>query len=71
MKDLEITKSKTDSAEFSFSKDFWLIKINKEDGIQFNRIDFPLKNANDFAIEFMDILEKNFNVKFEEKAANE
>ena len=53
--------------KFTFhGEDTWIIKIN-DAGIFFNREKFPDDLPDDFARKFIDILEKNFNVKFIEK----
>lgn len=54
---------KTSKFTFWVDKDIWAIKISEE-GIKFNREVFPMKTPNDFAKIFIEILEKNYKVKF-------
>ena len=51
---------------FSIDKGIWLIKMSK-DGIRFNREDYPDYLAGDFAKQFIELLEKQFTVKFEKR----
>lgn len=55
--------------EFKFyaDSDNWFLKINRDQGIVFNREKYPNSTPDDFAKAFMDILEKEFTVKFEKK----
>ncbi len=61
-----------EKSEISFSvqdkslKDIWMVKLTEE-GIKFNREDFPELTADEFAKEFIHILECQFNVRFEKK----
>lgn len=50
---------------FQNAKD-WVVRIT-EKGIEFNREAFPDHKPDDFAKEFMEIIEKGFAVKFEKK----
>ena len=53
--------------KFTFYKEEnWVVKIN-DAGIFFNKEKFSDHSPDDFAKEFIRILEKNFTVKFEEK----
>ncbi len=45
----------------------WVMKINKDKGIVFNRESYPFSSADDFAKAVIDILEVSFAVKFERK----
>jgi phenolic acid decarboxylase len=47
--------------------DKWLIKITEEKGFEFNKDAYPNFTADDFAQGFITALEKNFNIRFEEK----
>ena len=54
-----------DNSTICFSSgDVWIIKITEKNGIIFNREYFQDRSPNDFANEFMDILEKLITVKF-------
>lgn len=44
----------------------WILEISDE-GISFNRDQFPDMTPGDFVSKFIDILETNFNVKFIKK----
>lgn len=48
---------------FNADKGIWAIKISK-DGIKFNREIYPESTPDDFALCFINILEKNFDVQF-------
>lgn len=53
---------------FCFSlKDKEIIRISEEDGIKFSLENFPDWTPDDFAKAFVDILQKIYRVKFEEK----
>lgn len=43
------------------------LKIDEPNGLTLYRENFPNFNPDDFVKEFLDILEKNFNVKFVKK----
>lgn len=47
-------------------QDKWFMELGLE-GIKFNHQEFPKHSGKDFAKEFMDLLEKSFNIKFLEK----
>lgn len=51
---------------FCPDKDKWAIKITK-DGIFFNREMYPESGPDDFAICFIELLEKSFTVTFEKR----
>lgn len=55
---------------FSPNKDNWALKIS-ENGMVFNREIFPNHTPDDFAKDFIDILEQHFNIKFYSKNKNE
>ena len=63
-----ITKDidKTSNLEFSDGFGNWFIRIEK-DGIKFNREKFPNSGPDDFAKAFIEILERNFKVRFTEE----
>jgi hypothetical protein len=50
---------------FKNAKD-WVFRLS-EKGIEFNREAFPDHKPEDFAREFMEIIENSYNVKFEKK----
>lgn len=52
---------------FSVSDGIWTMKIIKDEGVLFNREAFPNATPDDFALAVIEILERNFNVKFEKK----
>ena len=43
----------------------WLLKMSVENGIELNREDYPDALPDDFAKEFMEILEKVTSIRFE------
>jgi putative NADH-flavin reductase len=51
---------------FQTNKENWCIKIRK-DGIQFNKKYYSDSSPDDFAKAFIEILEKNYTVKFEKR----
>jgi len=55
------------SSQIIFSSDpgTWVMKITRNEGIQFNRESYPFSKADDFAKAVIDILEKSYCVKFE------
>ena len=59
---ITITPQKDPTITFSI-KDKWIIKLTEE-GIRFNRREFPDLNEEGFVKEFITILEYHFNVKF-------
>ncbi len=66
-----ITYSTVKNRSLNFCIDKKLIFSIKEEGIFFNHVDFPHFTSNDFVKLFIEILEKNFSVKFIEKYKNE
>lgn len=52
---------------FNADTDLWALKITRN-GIFFNREIFPNSLPDDFALAFIEILEKQFTVKFERKS---
>lgn len=44
----------------------WVMRLDK-DGIHFNRDRFPNANTDDFALAVVEILERNFDIKFMRK----
>lgn len=62
---LSFTDEKS-SITFWVNKTEWALEISK-DGIKFNRELYPESNAEDFAEVFVQVLEKQYDVKFIKK----
>lgn len=69
--EITYTITKPPISEINFygggEKNEWLIKISEKNGIQFNHEVFPNSDPHSFAAAFIEILELNYNVRFDRK----
>jgi hypothetical protein len=62
---LELVTPPSQMTFFAY-KDKWFMKMTTE-GIFFNHEEYPTSQASDFARAFMELMEKNYKIKFIEK----
>jgi len=68
MSELTCTKRSSERSEIVFNANNhdWIMKLTDE-GIRFNRERYPNSTVDDFALAVIEILEKQYAVKFERK----
>ncbi len=65
--DLKISEPNDNSEIIFCSENIWIMKINRKNGIVFNRNVFKDKTPDEFAMSVIEILENQFNVIFKRK----
>lgn len=66
---LEIKKNQPSCITFSVDRKEWFMKMNDK-GIFFNHEEYPDLKSDDFAKEFIDLMESKFKIKFYEIEEN-